>query len=46
MLRHHLAIAWRNLFLHKLFSTINIVGLAAGMTVSLLRGVYVYQEFT
>jgi ABC-type antimicrobial peptide transport system permease subunit len=46
MLRHALAIAWRNLFAHKLFSLINIVGLAAGMTVSLLLVVYVYQEFT
>lgn len=46
MFRHYLAIAWRNFFAHKLFSIINIVGLAAGMTVSLLLAVYVYQELT
>jgi ABC-type antimicrobial peptide transport system permease subunit len=46
MFRHYLAIARRNFFAHKLFSAINIIGLAAGMTVSLLLAVYVYQELT
>ncbi|GAB2586770.1 ABC transporter permease [Spirosoma areae] len=36
MLRNYLKIAWRNLWKHKLFSFINIFGLASGMTVCLL----------
>ena len=31
MLKNYLIIAWRNLSKHKLYTSINIVGLAIGM---------------
>ena len=36
MLLHHFKIAWRNLAKHRLFSAINIVGLAIGLAACLL----------
>lgn len=50
MLKNYFKIAWRNLFKHKLFSFINIFGLASGMTVCMLaliniKGVYDYDTF-
>lgn len=50
MLRNHFKIAWRNLWKHKLFSFINIVGLASGLTVCLLaiahiKGAFDYDAF-
>ena len=45
MLRNYLKIAFRNLWKHKLFSFINIFGLAAGMTVCLLALVLVKDAF-
>ena len=35
MLRNYLKIAWRNILRDKIFSTINILGLAMGLTVTL-----------
>jgi putative ABC transport system permease protein len=46
MFRNYLKIAWRNLVKHKLFSFINIGGLAVGMAVSFMLLLYVYNEFT
>lgn len=44
MLRNYLKIAWRNLFRNKAFSAINILGLALGMTCSLLIILWVRDE--
>src|SRR5882757_860056 len=46
MLKNYLKVAWRNLTKNKLYSTINIVGLAIGMTVSFLLLLYVYNEYS
>jgi putative ABC transport system permease protein len=50
MLRNYVKIAWRNITKHKLFSFINIFGLASGMTVCMLamikiKGAYDYDTF-
>lgn len=50
MLRNYFKVAWRNLVKHKLFSLINIFGLASGMTVCMLslmqiKGAYDYDTF-
>lgn len=44
MLRNYIIIAWRNLIRHKVFSLINILGLAIGMAVCLLIAQYVQFE--
>ena len=43
MLRNYLIIAWRNLWYNKIFSFINIFGLAVAMAASLL--IYLYISF-
>ena len=45
MLRNYVKIAWRNLVKHKGYSFINIFGLATGMTVAILIGLWVWDEF-
>ena len=50
MFRNYLKVAWRNLNKHKLFSLINIFGLASGMTVCMLalikiKDAYDYDSF-
>ena len=44
MLRNYLKIAWRNLLKNKMFSSINILGLALGMACSLLIMLWVQDE--
>lgn len=44
MFRNYLKIARRNLMHNKLYAAINIVGLAAGMAVALLIGLWVWDE--
>ncbi len=44
MLKNYLTIAWRNLTKHKLYSAINIVGLAIGMTACIIIMLFVYYE--
>ena len=44
MFKTYLTIAWRNLRKNKLYSTINIAGLAVGMAVTLLIGLWVWDE--
>lgn len=44
MLWNYLKIAWRNLLKGKLYSFINISGLAVGIACCLLIGLYVYEE--
>ncbi len=46
MIRNMLIIAWRNLFRQKLYSLINISGLALGMTASLLMFAFVINELS
>jgi len=46
MLLNYLKIAWRNLLKNKIFSFINIFGLAAGLTCCMLISVYLLYEFS
>lgn len=46
MLKNYLKIAWRNLARNKMFSSLNIVGLAAGMAVAILIGLWVWDELS
>ncbi|WP_111626989.1 ABC transporter permease [Larkinella arboricola] len=46
MLRNYIKIAWRSLLKNKLFSFINIFGLALGMSCSLLIGLWVKDELS
>ncbi|MBC8152635.1 MAG: ABC transporter permease [Bacteroidetes bacterium] len=46
MLRNYLKIAWRNLLRNKVYSAINIGGLAVGMAVAMLIGLWVYDELS
>lgn len=45
MLRNYLKIAWRNLTKHKLFSFINIFGLASGTTVCMLAMIKIKEAY-
>ena len=45
MFRNYLKIAWRNLVRNKVYSAINIGGLAVGMACCLLIALYVYDEW-
>jgi len=44
MIRNYFKIAFRNLLKHKGYSLINILGLATGMAVAMLIGLWVYDE--
>ena len=44
MLRNYIKIAWRNIVKSKTFSFINVLGLALGMTCSLLILLWVQDE--
>jgi putative ABC transport system permease protein len=46
MFRNYLKIAWRNTLRNKGYSAMNIVGLAAGMAVVLLIGLWVVNQFS
>jgi putative ABC transport system permease protein len=46
MLKNYIKIAVRNLIKNKIFSFINIFGLAVGLTCFMLIAVYVYNELT
>jgi putative ABC transport system permease protein len=46
MIKNYLKIAWRNIVRNKVYSAINILGLAAGMAVALLIGLWVINEFS
>lgn len=46
MLRNYLKIAYRNLVRNKVSSFINIGGLAVGMTVAMLIGLWIYDEIS
>jgi ABC-type antimicrobial peptide transport system permease subunit len=46
MFKNYLKIAWRNLIKSKFYSTINILGLAAGMAVAMLIAFWIWDEVT
>src|SRR5688572_29059044 len=46
MFKNYLTVAFRNILKHKFFSAINITGLAIGLTVCLLVGLYVSDELS
>lgn len=46
MFRNYLKIAWRNTLHNKVYSALNIVGLAAGMAVALLIGLWVLNQYS
>ncbi|AMR33276.1 cell division protein FtsX [Mucilaginibacter sp. PAMC 26640] len=46
MIKNYLTIAWRSLTKNKVFSFINILGLAIGLTCCMLISAYIYQEVT
>jgi len=46
MVKNYFRIAWRSLMRNKVFSLINILGLAIGMTASFLIYQYVHTEFS
>ena len=46
MFRNYLKIAWRNLLKSKTYSFINIAGLAAGMAVAMIIGLWISDELS
>jgi len=46
MLKNYFTIAWRNLLKSKVYSSINILGLAVGMAVALLISLWIYDELS
>src|SRR6185369_1930714 len=46
MYKSYLKIGWRNLLKHKGYATINIGGLAIGMAVAMVIGLWVHDELT
>lgn len=46
MIRNYFKIAFRNLQKNKIYSFINIIGLASGMAVAILIGLWIYDELS
>jgi len=46
MFKNYLVVALRNILRHKLYSFINIAGLAVGLTAAILIGLFVQQELS
>src|SRR5450432_4772722 len=46
MIENYFKIAWRNIVKSKGYSALNIFGLATGMAVALLIGLWVYYQFS
>ncbi|MEJ7645514.1 MAG: ABC transporter permease [Chryseolinea sp.] len=46
MIKSYFKIAWRNLLRNKVYSAINIFGLAIGMAVAILIGLWMHEELT
>ncbi|HEY4208577.1 MAG TPA: ABC transporter permease, partial [Puia sp.] len=46
MLRNHLKTAWRHLTKHRAYSFINIAGLSVGLAVTILIGLWIWDEFS
>ncbi len=46
MFKNYLKIAWRNVVKNKVYSTINVMGLAIGMAVTLIIALWVHKEYS
>ncbi|MBS1532381.1 MAG: ABC transporter permease [Bacteroidetes bacterium] len=46
MIKNYFKIAWRNLLKSKVYSSINVLGLAFGMAVAMLIGFWMFDELT
>ncbi|MFD1256242.1 ABC transporter permease [Mucilaginibacter terrae] len=46
MFKNYIKIAWRNLLKNKVYSSINILGLALGMAVAMLIGLWIWDEIS
>lgn len=46
MLKNYLTIAWRNLLIHRLYSFLNITGLAVGLACGILLLLWIKHEFS
>ena len=46
MFKSYLKIAWRNLLKTKMYSFINITGLAVGMAIAVLTGLWIWDELS
>src|SRR5438105_14865675 len=46
MLKNYLKVAFRNLWRHRLYSSINIFGLGAGLAVCVLIMLYIFDELS
>src|ERR1700679_1499103 len=46
MIKNYLKIAWRNIVNNKVYSTLNVLGLAAGMAVALIIGLWVNYQYS
>ncbi len=46
MFKNYFKTAWRNLVSNKVYSAINIFGLATGMAVALMIGLWVYYQYS
>ena len=46
MIKNYLKIAWRNLLKSKVYSSINVIGLATGIAVALLIGLWISDELS
>jgi putative ABC transport system permease protein len=46
MIRNYLKIAWRNITNNKVYSLLNIFGLAAGMAIALIIGLWIFDQFS
>ena len=44
MIKNYFKIAWRNIIKNKVYSVINILGLATGMAVAMIIGLWMYDE--
>ena len=44
MFKNYFKIAWRNIIKNKTYSVINILGLATGMAVAMIIGLWIYDE--
>ena len=45
MFRNYFKTAWRSLLKNKAYSALNILGLAIGMAVALIIGLWVYDQY-
>ncbi|OOQ58939.1 hypothetical protein BC343_09155 [Mucilaginibacter pedocola] len=46
MIRNYLKVAWRNLTKHKVYSALNVGGLAIGIAVTMLIGLWAYFQYS